>query len=87
MSANLLSSGNACRPSHRDCVDLPYRRRGRAEPARTGREFLKRAEECVLISRLATSESAKAAYSRMAELYRQLAEEEAKLKGSGLPLA
>jgi hypothetical protein len=57
------------------------------EHAKRAEEFLKRAEECVLISRLATSDDAKAAYLRMAELYRQLAAEEAKLKGSGLPLA
>jgi hypothetical protein len=57
------------------------------EHAKKAEEFLARAEECELIAKLATTDEAKAAYIRMAELYRQLSAEERKLTGSGLPVA
>jgi hypothetical protein len=56
------------------------------EHAKKAAELLGRAEECDLIAKLATTDENKAAYLRMAELYRQLAAEESKLKGSGLPV-
>jgi hypothetical protein len=57
------------------------------EHAKKAAEFLERAEECELIAKLATTDESKAAYIRMAQLYRQLSAEESKLTGSGLPVA
>ena len=56
------------------------------EHAKSAEIFLERAEECLLIAKLATTDEAKAAYTRMAELYRKLAAEEKNLTGSGLPV-
>ena len=49
-------------------------------------EHLQSAEECMLIARLTSSGATKAAYLRLAELYRTLAAEEATLSGAQLPL-
>ena len=56
------------------------------EHAKKAAEFLERAEECELIAKLATTDEAKAAYIRMAELYRQLSGEESKLDGLGFAI-
>jgi hypothetical protein len=56
------------------------------EHAKRSEELLKKAIECELISRLANTDENKHAYLKMAELYRALAEQESKLKGSGLPV-
>ncbi len=48
-------------------------------------EHLQRAKQCMLISTLASSGATKAAYMRLAELYRALAAEEAMLNGTQLP--
>lgn len=56
------------------------------EHAKKAAEFLERADECELIAKHATTDENKAAYYRMAVLYRQLAVEEKSLTGSGLPV-
>ena len=56
------------------------------EHAKQAEELLRRADECELIANLATTDENKKTYRNMAELYRRLATEESKLKGSGLPV-
>jgi hypothetical protein len=61
--------------------------RATVEHLKKAKELQERAEECELIAKLATTDENKAAYLRMAELYRRLSDEERRLKGSGLPVA
>ena len=60
--------------------------RGRMEHAKRAEEYLTRAEECALASKVAATDEAKVIYMKMAELFHALAEQESKLMGSGLPL-
>jgi hypothetical protein len=56
------------------------------EHAKQSESLLSRADECELIAKLATTDASKTTYLNMADLYRRLAAEENKLKGSGLPV-